>query len=95
MDSTASNFGKLSDIANKHDIARGIVNMVGETIGMLAVFAARNHGLDRVVLTGNLTTLAPIRAVFRSMEQLFGIRFIIPENAQYASFLFSVFEFFH
>ena len=82
---TASNFGKLSDMANKHDIARGIVNMVGETIGMLAVFAARNHGLDRVVLTGNLTTLAPIRAVFRSMEQLFGIRFIIPENAQYGT----------
>ena len=82
---TASNFGKLSDMANKHDLALGIVNMVGETIGMLAVFAARNHGLDRVVLTGNLTTLAPIRAVFRSMEQLFGIRFIIPENAQYGT----------
>ncbi len=82
---TASNFGKLSDIANKHDVALGIVNMVGETIGMLAVFAARNHGLDRVVLTGNLTTLAPIRAVFRSMEALFGIHFIIPENAQYGT----------
>jgi type II pantothenate kinase len=84
-DMTASNFGKLSDLANKHDIALGITNMVGETIGMLAVFAARNHNLDRVVLTGNLTTLAPIRHVFENMEQLFGIRFIIPENAQYGT----------
>ncbi len=82
---TASNFGKLSDLANKHDIALGIINMVGETIGMLAVFAARNHGLDRVVLTGNLTTLAPIREVFRNMEAMFGIHFIIPEYAQYGT----------
>ena len=32
---TASNFGKLSDLANKHDIALGIVNMVAETIAMM------------------------------------------------------------
>ena len=63
-DLTASNFGKLSDLATKNDIALGIVNMVGETVGMLAVFAARSYGLDRVVLTGNLTALEPIRRVF-------------------------------
>ncbi|MBQ9098530.1 MAG: type II pantothenate kinase [Clostridia bacterium] len=82
---TASNFGKLSDLANKHDIALGIVNMVAETIGMLAVFAARNFQLDRVVLTGNLTAIAPIRHVFDVMEKNFGIRFIIPQNAQYGT----------
>ena len=84
-DMTASNFGKLSDLASKNDIALGIVNMVGETIGMMAVFAARSHRLDRVVLTGNLTTLAPIRRVFETMEALFGIHFIIPHNAQYGT----------
>ena len=84
-DMTASNFGKLSDLASKNDIALGITNMVGETIGMLAVFAARNHNLTRVVLTGNLTTLAPIRDVFSTMEKLFGIEFIIPEYAQYGT----------
>lgn len=84
-DMTASNFGKLSDLASKSDIALGITNMVGETIGMLAVFAARNHNLGQVVLTGNLTTLAPIRNVFCTMEKLFGIEFIIPENAQYGT----------
>ena len=44
-DLTASNFGKLSDLANKHDIALGIANMVTETIGMMAIFAARNYKL--------------------------------------------------
>ena len=84
-DMTASNFGKVSDLATKNDIALGITNMVGETIGMLCVFAARNHRLDRVVLTGNLTTLSPIRHVFETMEKLFGIQFLIPENAEYGT----------
>ena len=82
---TASNFGKLSDLANQNDIALGIVNMVGETIGMMAIFAARNYHLDHVVLTGTLTAIEPIRQVFASMERTFGIRFIIPENAQYGT----------
>ncbi|MBE6594602.1 MAG: pantothenate kinase [Ruminococcaceae bacterium] len=82
---TASNFGKLSDLASKNDIALGIANMVGETIGMLAVFAARSYRLDRVVLTGNLTTLAPIRRVFDILEKTFQIHFIIPENARYGT----------
>lgn len=85
LELTASNFGRLSDLADKNDIALGIANMVGETIGMLAVFAARSYKLDRVVLTGNLTTLAPIRRVFEILEQTFGIHFIIPENAQYGT----------
>ena len=84
-DMTASNFGKVSDLATKNDIALGITNMVSETIGMLCVFAARSHNLDRVVLTGNLTTLAPIRNVFKTMEKLFGIHFIIPQNAQFGT----------
>lgn len=40
-DSTASNFGKISDLATKADIALGIINLVFQTIGMLAVFATR------------------------------------------------------
>lgn len=82
---TASNFGKLSDLANKHDIALGIANMVGEIIGMLAVFAARSFRLTDVVLTGNLTAIEPIRKVFPVFNQSFGMRFVIPENAQFAT----------
>jgi type II pantothenate kinase len=84
-DLTASNFGKLSDLATKNDIALGIANMVGETIGMLAVFAARSYKLDRVVLTGNLTVLEPIRRVFDILEATFHMQFIIPEYAQFGT----------
>ena len=84
-DFTAANFGKVNDLASKNDVALGIANMVAETIGMLSVFAARSYRLDRVVLTGNLTSLAPVRRVFEILEKNFNIRFIIPENAQYGT----------
>ena len=84
-DITASNFGKLSDIASKNDIALGIANMVAETIAMLAVFAARNFKVKTVVLTGNLTTLKSISHVFEGLEDAFGVKFMIPELAQFAT----------
>ena len=82
---TASNFGKLSDIANKHDIALGISNMVAETIAMLSVFAARNFNVKNVVLTGNLTALNSVTRVFEGLEKSFGVKFVIPEMSQFAT----------
>ncbi len=82
---TASNFGKLSDIASQNDVALGIANMVGETIAMLAVFAARSFNLKNVVLTGNLTAIKAVAGVFAGLEPLFGVKFIIPENSQFAT----------
>ncbi len=84
-DLTASNFGKVSDLANRHDLALGIVNMVAETIGMMAIFAARSFSLGQIVLTGNLTTMKPISDVFQGLEGHFGIKFLIPDNAQFGT----------
>ena len=82
---TASNFGKLSDLATPEDVALGIANMVGETIAMLAVFAARNYGIRDVVLTGNLTNIGAVTRVFEGLEEIFDVRFIIPERSQFAT----------
>lgn len=84
-DLTASNFGKVSDMASKNDLALGIANMVAETVAMLAVFAARNFKVKTVVLTGNLTALKSITQVFEGLEESFGIKFVIPEMAQFAT----------
>lgn len=81
---TVSNFGKISDIATPEDLALGVANMVAETIAMVAVFAARGCDVKDVVLTGNLSTIAPIRKTFESLDQ-FGVNFIIPENAQFGT----------
>ncbi len=82
---TASNFGKLSDLADQCDIALGLANMVAETIAMMAVFAARGRGVRDIVLIGNLTNITPIRRVFEGLEQSFGVRFVIPENASFGT----------
>lgn len=81
---TASNFGKVSDMATNSDIALGVANMVAETIAMMSVFAARGHGIKNVVLIGNLTNIGPVRDVFADLDS-FGINFIIPENASFGT----------
>lgn len=81
---TASNFGKLSDLASSGDIALGVANMVAETIAMMAIFAARGRNIKNVVLIGNLTTIKPVRDVFNNLAS-FGINFIIPDNASFGT----------
>ncbi len=84
-DITASNFGKLSDLATSGDLALGIANMVAETIAMLSVFAARSYGVNNVVLTGNLTVFPSITRVFEGLEDKFGVKFVIPKMSQFAT----------
>lgn len=83
-DLTASNFGKLSDMATPGDIVLGVANMVAETVAMLAVFAAKGHGIKDIVLIGNLTTIDPVRKVFENLTS-FDVNFIIPENASFGT----------
>jgi activator of 2-hydroxyglutaryl-CoA dehydratase len=52
---------------------------------MMAIFAARARNIQDIVLTGNLTSLAPIREVFQGLEKNFGVRFIVPEMAQFGT----------
>ena len=87
-DLTASNFGNVSDLANKNDIAKGILNLVFETVGMVSIFAARSRGVHEIVLTGNLTNLDACREkadYFNGLEKTYGVRFIIPPLAQFAT----------
>lgn len=80
---TASNFANVSDITTKSDIALGIINLVFETIGMVAIFAARNHGIRDIVLTGNLTSVEHAPEVFESLNKMFDMNFLIPERSQF------------
>ena len=82
---TVSNFGKITDGATSADLAKGIINMVFETVGMLALFAARARGVKDVVLTGNLTSVGYAKTAFSTLSELFDVRFIIPENAQFGT----------
>ncbi len=83
---TASNFGNVSDLASREDIARGILNLVFETVGMISVFAARECGTTDVVLTGNLTRLEFSKIKFEEFNNLgYGVSFHIPERAEFST----------
>ncbi|MBR2987387.1 MAG: type II pantothenate kinase [Clostridia bacterium] len=84
-DLTAANFGRVSELATKGDIALGLINMIYETVGMQAVFAARGHGIRDIVLTGNMAILPQAAGIFENLNKLFDVNFIIPENAQFAT----------
>ena len=84
-DMTAANFGKLSDIASKGDLALGVINMVFETIAMVSVFATKSVGTKDIVLTGNMTNLPQSRAIFANLNHLFDVNFIIPDNARFGT----------
>jgi len=84
-ETTASNFGKISDLATPADYALGIINLVFQTIGMLAVFATKMNGINDVVLTGNLTNVPQSKDIFEELKKLFGVNFITPENAEFAT----------
>ncbi len=84
-ETTAANFGNLSDLAEKEDLALGIENLVFESVGMLSVFAARVFSCKNVVLTGNLSTLDHAKEVFRRLGEMFSLNFLFPENRSFAT----------
>lgn len=90
-DITASNFGKYKKTASKEDLAAGIVNMVYQTIGMLAGFACSSSEIKDVVLTGTLTTLPQAKPLFDMLGQFQNVQFIIPENAVFATAIGAIF----
>lgn len=85
---TASNFGNVSDLATKEDLALGIMNMVFETVGMVSIFAAHQVRCENIILTGNLTQIGFCEkkfAEFNTMKDNYGVNFIIPENSQFGT----------
>lgn len=84
-ETTASNFGKVSDLASKADVAMGIINLVFQSIGMLAVFATRIDRTRDVVLTGNLANVPQAQPVFDRLGKLFDVHFVTPVNAEFAT----------
>jgi len=84
---TAANFGKIKSTASESDLALGIINMVFETAGMLAVFALRNETIRDVVMTGTLATFPQAETVFTAFRELTGFNFIIPHDAVFSTAL--------
>lgn len=86
-ETTASNFGRISDYASKNDIAAGLINMVFQTIGMLAVFASRFSDTNNIVLCGSLTGIPNTSEFFSVINSLYGANIYVPNHAEFATAL--------
>ena len=82
---TAANFGNLAEDATPADLAAGAVNLVLQAIGTMTVLACQCCSSRTVVLTGSMTTLDQVQVNFENFEHLYGIHYIIPENATSAT----------
>lgn len=85
LDLTASNFGRLKSGASEPDIAAALFNLVFQTVGMLAVFACQNSPVKDIVLVGSLAELPQAKQIFGLMSRLYGVNFIIPPEAVFAT----------
>ena len=83
---TASLVGKA---ANSHiseeDIAIGIFYLVIQTIGSAAVLSSINSGIKDFVAIGNLSKIPQCREIFSMIESLYGVRFHIPDHAEFCT----------
>ena len=89
---TASNFGKISDLASREDIALGLLNMVFETIAMMAIFSARTKNIRDIVIIGHLAVLPQSKEIFDKLKNMFNVNIIIPENAAYGTVIGAALE---
>jgi type II pantothenate kinase len=84
-ETTAANFAKMADDASDDDLAMAVVNLVCQTVGMIASGAAKSTGKDTVVLVGKLASFPASAEVFKRLSQLVGLDFKIAPNAAFAT----------
>ncbi|GMO47801.1 MAG: type II pantothenate kinase [Termitinemataceae bacterium] len=84
-DTTAANFAKMLDSADRCDIALGIINLVYQTIGVISVFAARSKNIDTVFVTGNGSNNHIGKKILGSITHLYKVKFVFPEDAEWTT----------
>lgn len=85
LDTTASLFGNVTNLALPEDIALGLIWTVVQTIGSATVLASKANNFKQFVMIGNLTKIPQTRLVFDSLEPLYGVRFIIPKHSEFCT----------
>ena len=85
-DVTASNLAKLKESSNPNDVAAGIINMVSQTIGVIAAMAAKACKLEKsVVIVGTLAKSKIVARIICEAARLFGASASVPENCEFST----------
>lgn len=86
-DTTVANLGKLTASSSKEDVALGLYNMIFQSIGVMAAFAAKDTMARKVLVTGTIAAFPGAPAILDSVAALHGITFSIPGNAGFITAL--------
>lgn len=89
-DITAANFGKLNNKASNNDMILGIVNMIFETIGVMAALIAKGNKIKKIIVIGQIAKIPYAREVLNKIEKLHNVEFLIPENPEYMTVIGAV-----
>ena len=87
---TAVNFGRLAReelVPSRADLAASIVTLVGQTIALIAVNAARSIQTEHVVIIGHMLDMPSMCKVFTGVGAFYGQTFYMPPDAGYATAL--------
>ncbi len=94
-DTTAVNFGKMAasgEQPSAEDIAAGLVNMVGQVIGVVAISAARSYNLEQIVVVGHVVDLDSVRATIAEVGDFYGAPIQFAPQPGYATVLGALLE---
>ncbi len=84
-DTTASNFGKVTDDADNKDLAKGLVNLVFQSVGTSAILSSRLYNTSNIIVVGSLTRLKEGHKVLEKFSELYQKNICIPEKSEYAT----------
>jgi type II pantothenate kinase len=84
-DATAVNFGRVGrrtfdGAVKREDIAAGLVNLIAQTISLVAANAARAHDCRRIVMVGHMLDLVYFRRVVGLVGSYYATTFELPEH---------------
>ena len=82
---TVANMSKLSERSSRADIAAGLCNMIFQSIGVMAVFAAKQHMTRTIIMVGTITDWPIAQRSLDEVAALHNVTFIVPDHAAFAT----------
>lgn len=86
-DMTVTNFGRVAADAVPADLAAGAVNLILQAVGTMALLACQGTNTDTAIFTGSVTELPQAEANFQLFSRVYGVQFLLPPHAAYATAL--------
>ncbi len=84
-EATVANMSKLSEQSARADIAAGLCNMIFQSIGVMAVFAAKQHMTRTIIMVGTITDWPIAQRSLDEVAALHNVMFIVPDHAAFAT----------